>query len=244
MKFPFLKRAEKVFAGKGREKLLSVGNETPLFNEEFKSLRAKFEYQVDIHHHKVIAVTSSIAGEGKTLLCAQLARNLALSKRKKVLLIDVDIRKEDLSRGLGIVKIPGLTEHLLGAAAIKDILRPMPYPDLTFIPSGAEVASPADLLAREEFTDLLREMREKYDIILLDTPPVLPVADTVTIRERVDGFVFVFRVAYTPHHLFRAAMEEIGEKRILGVAINAVEQKTPNYYKRYYGRYYIEKESA
>jgi tyrosine-protein kinase Etk/Wzc len=225
----------------GNRDILKIGQEDPMFADRFKGLRAKFEYKTDMLNFRVVGVTSSIAGDGKTLNCAFLANSLAQTGRHKVLLVDTDIRKADLTRGLSISRSPGLTELLSGNATLKDIVRDSHVPDLKLIAAGAEVKSPADLLAGDAFRDFLKEVRERYDIVLLDTPPVLAVADTVTMREQLDAFVFIFRASYTPVSLFRQAVEEIGEKKILGVVVNAVEPQSKKYMDKYYGYYYHQK---
>jgi capsular exopolysaccharide synthesis family protein len=222
----------------GDSDILNIGKKDTLFADRFKGLRAKFEQKTDILNFRVVGVTSSIAGEGKTLASAFLANSLALTGRHKVLLVDTDIRKADLTRGLSIPRSPGLTEHLLGYATLKDIVRDSHVPGLKLIAAGAEVKSPADLLAGDAVRVFLKEVRERYDIVLFDTPPVLAVSDTVTLRDRLDAFVFIFRASYTPVSMFRQAVEEIGEKKILGVVVNAVEPQTKKYADKYYGTYY------
>ena len=98
--------------------------------------------------------------------------------------------------------------------------------------------SPADLLAGDKFKSFLQEIRTSYDMILLDTPPVLPVADTPTIRDLTDGFLFVYRTGFTPYTMLRQAMEELGEKNVLGAVLNGVEVASDSYYRKYYGSYY------
>jgi tyrosine-protein kinase Etk/Wzc len=225
----------------GNRDILNIGKVDPLFADRFKGLRAKFEYKTDMLKFRVVGVTSSIAGEGKTLTSAFLANSLALTGRHKVLLVDSDIRKADLTRGLSIPRNPGLTELLSGYATLKDIIRDSHAPDLKLVAAGAEVTSPTDLLAGNAFRAFLKDVRERYDIVLIDTPPVLAVADTVTMRERLDAFVFIFRASYTPVSMFRQAVEEIGEKKILGVVVNAVEPQTKKYIDRYYGYYNLQK---
>jgi capsular exopolysaccharide synthesis family protein len=196
------------------------------------------EQKADLHQVRLLGITSSIAGEGKTVTSAHLGRSLASTGRKKVLLVDVDIRKADLSHGMGGRRSPGLTDLLLGGATLQQILRETQVPNLSLIPSGIEVNSPADLLAGEKFKSFLQEIRRLYDMILLDTPPVLPVADTPTIRDQTDGFLLVYRVGSTPYTMLRQAMEELGEKNVLGAVLNGVEVASDSYYQKYYGAYY------
>lgn len=240
MKIPFLDLFTGNGADPGRERvdLLKVGEEDPIFLEQFKALRSKLEYRMDVLGWKVIGVTSTIAGEGKTLTCAKVAVSLARTKRKAVLLVDADIRKADLSKGFGTPVHPGLTEYLLGAAAFPDVVRKSAVPGLDTVSSGTSVPAPADLLAGDGFRAFIEEARKRYHIVLLDTPPILPVADTMSMRERLDGLIFVYRAGFTPLAMFKQATEDIGEKKILGVVLNGVEPKSERYYGKYYGHYY------
>lgn len=238
IKLPFFRKNGKPPGSRRALNLFAVGKEDPLFNEKFKGLRAMVEQKADLHQMRLLGITSSIAGEGKTVICAQLGRSLASTGRKSVLLVDVDIRKADLTRGMGAHRVPGLTEYLLGGVPFHKIVHQTQIPNLSMITSGGEVTSPADLLAGEKFKSFLQEIRTSYSIILLDTPPVLPVADTQTIRELMDGFLFVYRAGSTPYTMLRQAVEELGEKHVLGAVLNGVEVASDSYYRKYYGEYY------
>ena len=238
IKLPFFRKNGKPPAGRRPVDLFAVGIGDPLFHEKFKGLRAMVEQKADLDGMKLLGITSSISGEGKTVTCAQLGRSLASTGRQKVLLVDVDIRKADLTHGMGDCRSPGLTEYLLGGVPLQQILRATKVPNLSLITSGIEVNSPADLLAGDKFKSFLKEIRTMYDMILLDTPPVLPVADTPTIRELTDGFLFVYRAGFTPYTMLRQAMEELGEKNVLGAVLNGVEVASDSYYRKYYGAYY------
>lgn len=221
-----------------RTSFLKQGEGDSLYMEQFKALRAKIEYRVDMHNRKVVAITSAIAGEGKTVSCVNLAKNLASSGRKKVLLIDIDLRKSDLASAMELEPIPGLSELLAGTVEIKDVVHNSKIAGLRVIPAGSRVPAPADLIAGGKFRSLLKQLRDHFDVILLDTPPVIPVADTINLRDQVDGFLFVYRTGFTPHPMFRQAVEELGENQVLGVILNGVEPQTDRYYQRYYGKYY------
>jgi capsular exopolysaccharide synthesis family protein len=211
-----------------------------IYFEQFKALRAKFEHQLVTRNFKVVAVTSAVAEEGKTCTCANLAVNLASIGNKKVLLIDADLRKSDLAGYLQIYPKPGLTELLKGTASPEDVIH-SPKEGLDFIAGGKRSSEAPDLLAGEKFRSLLQEMRSRYDVILLDTPPIIPVADTMNMRDQIDGFIFVFRMGFTPHVMLQQVIEEIQNEKILGVVLNHVEPQRQKYYKRYYGKYYQKK---
>jgi len=210
----------------------------PMFVEQFKTLSSRFAYRIDALQYKVIAVTSAIAGEGKTVTTVNLATDLSSSGRKKVLLVDVDLRKCDLAKRMGIPPVPGLSEYLAGSISLEEMLQKSPVKGVVVIPGGMRIAVPWDLLTGERFRNFLKETREHFDIVLLDTPPVIPVSDTHALRDLVDGFVLVYRLGHTPHPLFKQAMDDIGEKKLLGVVLNGVEPQSERYYQRYYGSYY------
>lgn len=210
----------------------------PLYNEQFKGLRAKIEYKIDMVDLRILAVTSSVAGEGKTLTSINLAASMAGTGRKNVLLMDMDLRKGSIANVLGIDTVPGLSEYLRGLAPKEALVRKTMNPGLSVITSGRSVSSPADMLAGEKFRSFLLDLRSMFDLVVIDTPPVLPVPDALTISEQVDAFVMLFRLSHTPHYLLRQALEELGERKIMGVVLNGEEKKSDKYYSKYYGKYY------
>jgi len=239
---PFVDRFTKHRATSKRDSndFIKAGDGDIIFQEQFKTFRSKIEYKLDVMGWTVIGITSTIAGEGKTFICAKIAESLALTKRKKVLVVDADIRKADLSKGLFKTKPPGLTEILSGEATLQQVTRQTGVPGLEAISAGEEVTQHADLLAGARFRTFIAAARQGYDIVILDTPPVLAVADTLSMREHLDGFVFVYRAGFTPISMFQQATEEIGEKKILGVVLNGVERRSEKYYSHYYGSYYVD----
>lgn len=214
------------------------GLDDPLFQEHVKTLRAKFENRINLYQAKIIAVTSSIAGEGKTFSCIKLAESLVASGAKKVLLVDADMRKGDLTQGLELEKAPGLSDYLLGAASLGQVVRTSDKIGSFVISSGTEVASPSDLFFKDRLPQLIGEMRKAFDVVLIDTPPVVPISDMITLREKVDGVIVLYRAGVTPIGMLRQTVEEIGLNKIFGVVINGVDQKSKRYYDRYYGNYY------
>ncbi|MBP2684968.1 MAG: capsular biosynthesis protein [Deltaproteobacteria bacterium] len=225
--------------GEATDRYTLFRSKDQIMTEQYKNFCARFEYSVDARGYKVVAVTSSISGEGKTVSTVNLAVNLASTGRKKVLLIDLDLRKSDLAKGLRFPSIPGLVELLSGTAGLNEVLRHVVDQGLHVIPSGRRVSAPWELISGEKFRILLKELRDQYDIILLDTPPMAPVSDALALRDLVDGVVLVYRLGYTPHTLFRQALEDVGEKKLIGVLLNGVEQQSERYYHRYYGKYYV-----
>jgi len=238
MKIPFLDSyRERQTEATNRYTLFQ--NKDQIFTEQYKNFCARFEYIVDVRGVKVVAISSAITGEGKTVSTVNLAANLASTGRKKVLRIDLDLRKSDLAKGLRFPSVPGLAELLGGTASLNEVLRYVIAQGLHVIPSGKRVANPWGMLSGEKFRTFLQELRDQYDVILLDTAPMVPVSDALVLRDLVDGVVLVHRLGYTPHNLFRQALEDIGEKKLLGVLLNGVEPQSERYYQRYYGKYYV-----
>jgi polysaccharide biosynthesis transport protein len=236
-RFPFLRRKATRAADRKGTPLFAGGKEDMAFLSRYMPLRARFESRVGTLNLKTVAVTSAVAAEGKTLSCANLAMSLAMAGWKRMLLIDADLYKPDVARGLAISPAPGLTDFLTGSATLKEIVRNSFLPGLYVIPAGTKVDVSANLLGGTMFCSLLKDARKHFDIVMLDTPPVLSVADTLSLRNEVDGFIMIYRAGYTPYAMFRQAVEEVGEENILGVVLNAVEQPRSRYYRRYYGDY-------
>ncbi|MGZ8463086.1 MAG: CpsD/CapB family tyrosine-protein kinase [Candidatus Deferrimicrobiaceae bacterium] len=237
MKIPFLDRTGDT-KGEVINRYTLFQRKDQVFTEQYKNFCARFEYTVDARGCKIVAITSAISGEGKTVSAVNLASNLAATGRKKVLLIDLDLRKSDLAKGLRFPSVPGLVELLDGTAGLTEVLRYGVEQGLHVIPSGRTVSAPWEMIAGEKVRILLKELRGQYDLILLDTPPMAPVSDTLVLRELVDGVVLIHRLGYTPHNLFRQALEDIGEKKLIGVLLNGVEPQSERYYRKYYGEYY------
>ena len=202
-----------------------------LIAEQLKILRTKMNVISKQKEYKILAVSSSIAGEGKTLLSTNLSIQLALSG-KKVLLIDADLRKPDVSKYIDIKPAPGLTEYLRGNSKVEDVFQSSNIHGLHVISGGNPDASP-DLPASGKFNDLVVSIRNHFDYIIIDTPPVIPVADTIYIKNMVDGVLIVFRLEYTPYDLFGNAVEEVGRDKIIGVVLN-----NANYSKIVHSKYY------
>lgn len=212
----------------------------PYYRERIKALRAKLESWVEGERHRVLGVTSSVAGEGKTLLAANLALQFAANGRRKVLLVDTDLRKACVSEYFKLAVSPGLCEALAEQrpVAVETVFRNSRHPNLAIVPSGTLAEDPAGLLAGSRFRAFLEFARKRFDVTILDTAPVLPVADTLGLRDQASGFLFVFRVGFTPQKVLRQALDEIGEKNVLGVVLNGVDQQSRRYYEKYYGSYY------
>lgn len=218
-----------------------------LILEQLKVLRTKIDLISRRRKCRKIAVTSAIAGEGKTFLSTNLALQMARRDNRKVLMLDADIRKSSVAKYLGVTPIPGLSEFLSDGAKITDIVQVLKREGLYVISGGATDTVSSDLIMSHKFEKFLDCMEEKFDYVIIDTPPVIPVADLAHIKTLVDGILFVFRLGYTPYGLFEKALEEVGQDNVIGVVLNCSEEigsAEGKYYTYKYGSGYGAKPDA
>jgi len=186
---------------------------------------------------KTIAITSSIAAEGKTVSSLNLALTLSRATHNpRIILVDGDMRRGQLLNYLGAPPRLGLSEYLQGNASLDDILFSLDdIGHLSFIASGAVPANPVELLASERMKDLVAALRAKYNFVLIDTPPVIPVTDAVIIGSYVEGVLMVIKAAHTQRGMVSRAVELLvqAHSNIIGHVLTGVEYFIPEYIYRY-----------
>jgi polysaccharide biosynthesis transport protein len=200
---------------------------------------------------KVIMVTSALPQEGKSTTSINCAVVLA-QKGVRVLLIDCDLRRPSIHKTLGMGPRSGLSNVLTGSTTLKQAITVAPtLPNLDVLPAGTPPPNPAELLASTNMRDVLAEMREKYDHIVLDTPPTLSVTDAVVLSPRADAIVLVIRSGSTTKQALRRSRDILMQvnARVSGVLLNAVDLSSPDYYYYYeyqgkYAQYYHNHEAS
>ena len=200
---------------------------------------------------KVIMVTSALPQEGKSTTSINCAVVLA-QKGVRVLLIDCDLRRPSIHKTLGMGPRSGLSNVLTGSVTLKQAITVAPtLPNLDVLPAGTPPPNPAELLASSNMRDVLAEMREKYDHIVLDTPPTLSVTDAVVLSPRADAIVLVIRSGSTTKQALRRSRDILMQvnARVSGVLLNAVDLSSPDYYYYYeyqgkYAQYYHNHETS
>lgn len=188
---------EIVLNNKRETLVVTKSNRTPIA-EMFRLIRANLNYLMFKKDNKVILVTSSMSGEGKTFFSLNLAASLLLID-KKVILLELDLRNSDLSQMLGIEGTLGVTDYLSSDKVfINDIIQQSTeVPGLSVIGSGPRPVNPAELLLSAKLTYLIEELREAYDYIILDTAPVGKVSDVFGLAPLVDSGIYLVRCNYT-----------------------------------------------
>lgn len=186
---------------------------------------------------RTILLTSSLPREGKTLCCVSLGTVLAKSGARTVI-VDCDLRRPRVARALGLREGPGLTSVLVGEASLSEALHDTPVDNLSVLASGPIPPNPAELLNGHHFRRLLAELAERFDRVLIDSPPAVPVTDPAILSTSVDGVVMVVRHAVTHRDAARRAaahIQDVGGE-IVGVVLNEIDT-TAKGYRAYYGLY-------
>jgi capsular exopolysaccharide synthesis family protein len=160
--------------------------------EAFRRLRTNLQFIDAARELRVLVVTSSVEGEGKSTSAANLALVMAESGRK-VLLIEADLRRPRVADYLGLERAVGLTNVLAGQAQLDDVLQSWGALDMTVLVSGTLPPNPSELLGGQAMQSLLDQLRSRFDLIILDTPPLLPVTDAAVLAAEADGVLVVFR---------------------------------------------------
>jgi capsular exopolysaccharide synthesis family protein len=211
------------------------------FIEGYRVVRTALNYSWPEHSPRIITVTSTAPGEGKTLTAVNLALTLA-AQEGRTLLIDADLRKPTTHALVRGKKNPGLSDVLVGKAkASAAIQQTLQGTNLAYLPSGTHAPSPADLLTNRTMRGLLDGLRKFYDWIVIDTPPVGAVSEPLILAPLTDGVVVVTGAEMVPRKAVPHTLERIHDTgaRILGVVLNRAQvDKHSYYYSHYYGHYY------
>jgi capsular exopolysaccharide synthesis family protein len=177
---------------------------------------------------RVTVMTSAVAGEGKSLTAGNLAAALATEGDGRVVLVDADFRTPTIHTLLGVPRRPGLAEYVEGQADLAAILHRSPVERLVVVPAGGP-ASPQATSRR--FAELIGALREQFDDVVVDAPPVLPVADARALATLAHGVLVVVRAGQTRRDLVLEALGRLHGARVLGIVLNRVERsQTAAYY--------------
>ncbi len=187
---------------------------------------------------KIILVTSAQPGEGKTTTTVNTAISLA-QLGSSVLVIDCDLRKPSTHKVFGVDNSEGLSTYLSRDVGIEDLIQPLPITNLSLLASGPIPPNPAELISSNRMRELLKSLAEKYDHILIDSPPLISVTDPVILSTMADGVILVVHGGRSTREVVRHARQELAtaNAKIFGVVLNNVDLKRDGYYDYYYTRY-------
>ena len=230
-------------AKNGNDKSVVCENVSFAAKEAYKKVRTGILFSfTDDGKSRVIGVTSSVPGEGKSITSVNLAYSFA-QIGKKVLLVEGDMRRPSIHNYLSMTGSPGLSNMLTGINSTGGRLVSMYKPSddtegIYFLPAGDLPPNPAELFNSDKMTDFVSMSRQKFDIIIIDLPPVNAVADVAILSNLLDGFVVVVHENVTRHEDAAKCFEELNRvnAKILGVIMNGVDLSKDSHYGRY-GKY-------
>lgn len=222
-----------------KQEVVSIASPVSPGAEQFRGLRQSIERMHRDNGTKVIAITSAGAGDGKSVTTLNLAGSLAQSPGARVLVVDADLHKASVASYLGLGRDcgPGLSE-LLGHSSmtLSDVVRKLDAINISVVFAGAAHPRPFELLASPKIEGLLAQMRDQYDYVLIDTPPVIPVADCRFIGRWVDGVLMVVCAHRTPRKLVAEALRLLEGSKVLGLVFNGDDRPLRPYYQYYSSR--------
>jgi capsular exopolysaccharide synthesis family protein len=220
------------------------------FAEAFRSLRTNVLFSSVDDGGRLIVITSSAPGEGKTIISSNLAVTLAQAGHR-VLLIDGDMRKPRVHEVFKLALAPGLSNLLVGTAAVSEATIESKVPGLWLMSAGTCPPNPAELLGSKRFKDFTAFLRKHFDWVIIDTPPIMAVTDAAIVGNLSHGVLFVVGAEMTSRRVAQRAVEqlELGQVKFLGAVLNRVDlQHHSYYYSKYYraeyGGYYGKSTSA
>jgi len=209
--------------------------------EQIRALRTNLQFlRSDPNQSQILLFTSSISGEGKSFISLNLGASLALVGRSTVIL-EMDMRKPKLHKSLHIENGFGLSNYLIGEASIDELLHPiLGYENYFIITAGPLPPNPAELLSSPRLAELFKELKERFDYILVDSPPVGLVTDSQLIAPFADATMFLVRHDHTPKNYIKMVDTLYKEHRFqkLSIILNGVGEGESYYYSYNYGDYY------
>lgn len=179
---------------------------------------------------KTLVVTSAVRGEGKTVTALNLAMAFAELERQSVVLVDADLRRPSCERYLNLNREAGLTDVLLGRASVDKLLRPAGYRNLKLLGAGSRIENPAEVLGSSRIDQLLQRLKENFQYVVIDSPPVLPSTDAGVLSAAADGTLMVVRLEHSLKKQSRDALRTLTDMggNVLGSFVTEVRGQDPD----------------
>lgn len=226
------------------EALVSYYDPSAVVSEQYRGLRTRLLSQNPDNEHRIVAITSAIPRDGKSVTALNMAFILAEIRHLKILVVDGDFRRSSLAGLLNLRSSPGLADVLRGEATFEDVLQTTPVPNLFFVAAGETKGySAAEVLSAENTGAVMANFRNQFHYTIVDTPPATTVTDVGIIGRWCNGVIMVVRLNRTPEPVARRAVRSLQVNRIpiIGAVLVGSEGRTPGYgyyaYYKYY-RYY------
>ena len=232
------KKGEASSAEKPKGSVLSADSKFAIV-EGYKIARTNLVFSLSAQNNNCVAITSWSKGEGKSTATVNLSISFA-KMGKKVLLLDTDLRRPNLHNLLKLKNEIGMTDYIAGMNSFDEVVHRDVISCLDVLTSGAIPPNPSELLASPAFVDLVKWAKEEYDYVIMDTPPLGVVADTLLLKDLVGGYVLVVRERITTHGDIERALQNVhlADSKVLGFLKVGCEMRSRGYgYKKYRYRY-------
>jgi protein-tyrosine kinase len=188
--------------------------------EQYRSLRTRIKRAENGRAVRAIVITSPNKGDGKSLTAANLAITMGQEFQQRVLLVDGDLRRPEVHRLFNVPEGPGLADVLMGAVDLDQALVNLPDHHITVLRAGVPPSHPAELLGSASMRRLLDTLRTRFDRILIDMPPVAPLADLHIVAPMADGVLMIVRAGVTPKPAIERALSGLDLSKVLGLVLN------------------------
>lgn len=234
-----LRRSDKSIIRHNRPAILSLRNRDDVAIESLRSLRTTIHFSLLEAQNNIIVITGPSPGVGKSFVAANLAIVMA-DAGKKILLIDADMRKGEINKAFGVTRENGLSEVILNTRSVQDATREIPSANIDFIPTGTIPPNPSELLLHERFGQLLDGLTKQYDLIIIDSPPILAVTDAAIISRLAGAALMVIKAGSHTKRELEQSIKRFSQSGapIKGFVFNDMPQASSRYgYGYHYGKY-------
>jgi capsular exopolysaccharide synthesis family protein len=211
-------------------RLVSVTDQDSASAEAFRLLGVRLRDLARTRPLKRVLITSTIPQEGKTTTAANLAFTLARSTSQRILLLEGDVRRPALSQMLGLVGNPGICEWLRGDEKLSNCIYQMENAGIWVLPAGASPQNPLEVLQSAKLNALMAQLVEWFDTVVIDSPPVLPLADTSVWMRLADGIILVARQGVTEKKQLQKGLEAIDPQKLIGALLNCSQNQAHSHY--------------
>jgi capsular exopolysaccharide synthesis family protein len=215
-------------------RLVCLTDNNSLAAEKFRFLGVSLQQMQRERPLKKMLITSTIPQEGKSMVSANLACTLSRRSQKRILLVEGDVRRPSLSHLFGLEKVVGLCECLQGDGDLVKSVHHLAEPGVWFLPAGSAPANPLERLQSGKLSVMMDQLSDWFDWIIIDSPPVMPLADTSVWMRLADGILMVVRQGVTEKRQLERGLEAIDPKKLIGSLLNGSRRRTSSDY--YYAK--------
>lgn len=216
-----------------------LGNPNSPFAESIRSIRTAVLLSAVDEPHRVVMITSTVPGEGKTTISISLAQ--ALGQLKKVLLVDADMRRPTVGKNIGdsLGDELGLVDYLAGEAELAQCIHQTANPNVAVLPAGKRLNSPLELISSQKFGDTLDKLKQLYDMVIIDCPPLKPVSDSLVISRYANSVLYVVKADGAPYQMVASSLKSLRDANtpLMGVVLNQMNAKAADHYGHYSYQY-------